>query len=161
MSLAFCVQGEIMEFEYPEVIPIVHDEYHTQHIGKTADGIQFIMAAPFVPATDTTKGCEFLALYLFNRQGKLIEAQIENLGPRSELDETDAKEKYESMLKALGEVEFCDVNISPFSVNKYDVEFGLLKTDSEFVEDEEDISLEFHPGNYMSFYPPWDGDYDT
>jgi len=32
----------------------------------------------------------------------------------------------------------------------YGVEFGLLPTDPEFVEDEEDISLEFHPGNYMA-----------
>jgi len=80
-----------MEFEYPEVIPISHDEYHTQHIGHTYDGRQFIMAAPFVPATDKEEGCEFIALYIFDNVGKLIENNILNLGPRSVLNENDAK----------------------------------------------------------------------
>ena len=150
-----------MEFEYPDVIPIVHDEYHTQHIGKTSDGKQFILAAPFVPKTDDKPGCEFIALYLFDSKGNLIKSKIENLGPRSDLDETDAKEKYDRLLNSLGQISFCDIEISPFSIEKYGVKFGLLPTDPEFVEDDEDISIEFHPGNYMAFYPPWDGEYDT
>ena len=150
-----------MEFKYPEVIPIMHDEYHAQHIGKTPEGKQFILAAPFVPATDNEVGCEFIALYLFDANGKLIEDKIENLGPRSNLDQDEAQKTYDSMLHSLGEVNFCDINISPFSIERYGVEFGLLQTDPEFVEDEDDLSLEFHPGNYMAFYPPWEGDYDT
>jgi hypothetical protein len=150
-----------MEFEYPDVIPIVHDDYHTQYIGRMSDGRQFILAAPFVPASDSGKGCEYIALYVFDESGKLAENEIINLGSRSDLDESEAKEKYDSLLTSLGNVKFCDIQISPFSIEKYGVEFGLIPTDPELVEDEEDMSLEFQPGNYMAFYPPWDGDYDT
>ena len=150
-----------MELNYPEVIPIIHDEYHTQHIGKTADGKQFILATPFVPAMGNELGCEFIVLYLFDANGKLVGEQIENLGPRSELNQEEAQKKYDSMLHSLGEVNFCDIQISPFRIEKYGVVFGLLPTDPEFAEDEDDLSLEFHPGNYMAFYPPWDGEYDT
>jgi hypothetical protein len=30
-----------------------------------------------------------------------------------------------------------------------------------FEEDGDEWCVEFHPGNFMAFYPPWDGDYDT
>ncbi len=147
--------------EYPDVISIIHDDYHTEHIGRTGNGRQFILTEPFVPETNNDKGSDFIALYIFDEKGKLIEYTIEKLGPRNEVDEGKANDIYNALLDSLDEVSFCDVEISPFRIEKYGVEFGLLPTDPIFVDDEQYISLEFHPGNYMAFYPPWDGEYDT
>lgn len=149
-----------MELEYPKSILICHDDYHAKHIGKTIDGNQFFLTTPFVAATES-EGCEFIALYIFDSDGSLISSQIEDLGPRSALSEDIASEKYNSILNGLGEVSYQDINISPFQVEKFGVQFGLIPTDPEFVEEEGDMALEMHPGNVMAFYPPWEGDYDT
>ena len=150
-----------MKYKYPETILILHDDYHAEHIGITKDQKQFFLTTPFVPTTGDEVGCEFIALYYFDMKGKLLEAKIENLGPRKNLDENKAKAIYQNYLDELAGANFCDINISAFKIVKYDTEFGLIPIDDEFVEDENDISLEIQPGNYMAFYPPWDGEYDT
>jgi len=45
----------------PDFIVIEHDEYHTQNVGTTADGRQFFLTQPFVPAIKSP-GRQFLAL---------------------------------------------------------------------------------------------------
>lgn len=149
-----------MELKYPKSIPICHDDYHAQYIGRTSDGYQFFLTTPFVPASED-EGCEFIALYKFDLSGALVSAQIENLGPRKTLDEEKASSKFQSALSSLGDFEYGDISIQPFEVEEFGVKFGLIPIDPEFVEDEEEMSLEIQPGNYMAFYPPWDGDYDT
>ena len=37
--------------------------------------------------------------------------------------------------------------------------FGLIPRSPE--GDDEGWWVEMHPGNYMAFHEPWDGDYDT
>jgi hypothetical protein len=39
------------------------------------------------------------------------------------------------------------------------VNFGLVTQAPEDEDEEWNVIAE--PGNYMAFYPPWDGDYDT
>ena len=34
----------------PDTFPIIHDDYHARHIGTLADGRQFFLTTPFVPA---------------------------------------------------------------------------------------------------------------
>ena len=143
-----------------EAIPITHDDYHAKHIGETGER-QFFLTTPFVPARSDADGCEFIALYLFDAFGKFIEAKIENLGPRKDLDRDSARAKYDEFLASIDEPYFCDINIEPFSVKRSGIEFGLIPLDAEFVEEDEDTPLEVQPGNYMAFYPPWNGDYDT
>ncbi len=67
----------------PEIIAINHDDYHAEYVGRTADGRQFILTSPFEPAISGRKGGEFVALYLFDPKGKLLEAKIEDFGPRN------------------------------------------------------------------------------
>jgi hypothetical protein len=144
----------------PDMIAIEHDDYHARHVGWTADGRQFILTTPFEPARDGEPGGEFIALYIFNTDGKLLESRIDELGPRATMDEARARELYETRLKELGEVRFFRVQVAPFAVKRFGTEFGLILREPE---DAQDIwAVEMQPGNYMAFFEPWDsGDYDT
>jgi hypothetical protein len=71
----------------PDIIAINNDDYHAKHVGRTGDGRQFILTTPFEPAIGGRKGGEFVVLYLFDAKGKLLEARIEDFGPRATLDD--------------------------------------------------------------------------
>lgn len=64
----------------PARIPIAHDDHHASHIGRLADGRQFLVTTPFVPALDSDPGREFIAVYLFDAVGALLEARIDDVG---------------------------------------------------------------------------------
>ena len=91
----------------PNIVAIEHDDHHAKHIGRLADGRQFFLTTPFVPALGNNPGREFVALFLFDKSGHLVEAQIEDLGTRVELNQDKAAAIYEKKLEQLGEVEFC------------------------------------------------------
>lgn len=143
----------------PETFPINHDDYHANHIGWTADGRQFFLTAPFVAATDEEAGSEYLALFTFDANGTLLDSIIDNLGARSTLDMAACSKLYQQRLASLGDVKFCDIRIAPFKVERFGIEFGLIPYESEY--EEEELTIEMQPGNYMAFYAPWDGNYDT
>ncbi len=137
----------------PKKVAIDHDDYHAEHIGKTKDGRQFFLTTPFVPNSN-----EFVALYLFDKNGKFLEAHIDDFGPRKSMDEKQRDKVYEKRLEELGEVTFERIEISPFSVEKFGVTFGLIPD----IDEEDEVSMIFEPGNVMAFYEPWDsGEYDT
>ncbi len=66
----------------PEKISILHDDYHARHIGRTSDGRQFFLTSAFEPAMGESPGREFVALFLFDNDGTLIEDRIDELGTR-------------------------------------------------------------------------------
>ena len=139
----------------PELIAIDHDDYHAQHIGTTEDGLQFFLTNPFESGV-----CEYIALFKFDSKGNLVDSDIEALGARGAFSENEAKEKYFSKLKSLGEVKFQRIEVKPFSVKYNGIDIGLIAREPE---EEDDIwAVELLPGNYMAFFEPWDsGDYDT
>src|SRR4051794_25941592 len=110
----------------PRLIAINHDDHHARHVGRTADGRQFFLTTPFVPAADGHPGREFLALYLFDKGGALLEARIEDLGTRAELAEDAAGARRDAMLAALGEVRLRKIKAAPFRVERFGVTFGLI-----------------------------------
>ena len=65
----------------PDIIAINNDDYHAKYVGRTADGRQFILTAPFEPAIAGRVDSEFVALYLFDAKGTLLYAKIEDFGP--------------------------------------------------------------------------------
>src|SRR5262249_12466767 len=67
----------------PKLIAIDHDEYHASHVGRTANGTQFFLTTPFVPAIEGSAGREFVAVYLFDARGRFHEARIDDLGTRA------------------------------------------------------------------------------
>ena len=149
-----------MKLTPPEVIAINHDDYHAQHVGFTKDGFQFFLTTPFEPEIDGGDGGEYIALFKFDKKGNLVSHNIESFGPRNTVDYDMVSKTYDSILESLGEIEFCRIEVKPFSVTFNNVQFGLVVREPE---DEEDIyAVELLPGNYMAFFEPWDsGEYDT
>lgn len=147
-----------MAIKPPKLVAIDHDNYHARDIGRTSTGQQFFLTNPFEPAIDGSAGCEFVALYLFDKRGKLIEAKIDKLGPRASLNK-DAADKLYLQLNELGAVSFERINIAPFAVERFGTTFGLVLDE---LDDGDGWVVEVQPGNYMAFHEPWDsGEYDT
>jgi hypothetical protein len=144
----------------PDLIAIEHDEYHAKHIGHLQDGRQFFLTTPFIPAIGGNPGKEFVALFLFDRHGQFVEARIDDLGTRADLDKQRARSIYEQRLAELGEAKFCRIEVQPFGIERFETTFGLVPRPPE---EEGDVwAVEMQPGNYMAFFKPWDsGDYDT
>jgi hypothetical protein len=149
-----------MEHGPPEGIAINNDDYHARYVGRLPDGRQFILTTPFEPAIAGRKGSEFVALYLFDATGKLIEAKIEDFGPRASLDDRKRRETHDRWLRELGEVTFDRIEVAPFAIHCFGTTFGLVRREPE--EEGDPWAVEMQPGNYMAFFEPWDsGDYDT
>ena len=150
------------ENDVPERIPISHDDYHAKHIGKTPDGRQFFLTTPFCMG-----GPDFVALYLFNDDGDLLDARIDRLGSRTNpslrgnMKQHDAGDEQllARRLAELGDVSFESIEVKPFAIERYGITFGLIAQEPE--AEDEPWSVIAGPGNYMAFFPPWAGDYDT
>lgn len=149
-----------MPGEPPKLIAINHDDYHAEHVGRTANGRQFFLTALFEPAIGGVAGCEYLALFLFDLAGKLVDSKIESFGPRAQMDNDKRTQTRDRWLAELGDVSFERIEIAPFSVERFGTSFGLIPREPEDEEDE--WAVELLPGNCMAFFEPWDsGDYDT
>ena len=144
----------------PTLIAIDHDDYHASHVGRLSDGRQFFVTSPFVPAIGGSAGREFVAVYLFDKRGQFLEARIDDMGTRAELDEPRARAMFERRLAELGPVEYDRIEVQPFEVERFGTTFGLVPRPPE--ENDDDWWVELLPGNYMAFHEPWDsGEYDT
>ena len=144
----------------PTLISINHDEYHASHIGRLPDGRQFFVTSPFVPAIGGCIGRDFIAVYLFDLRGYLLEARIDDLGSRAELDPKHAQAIFSHRVAELGPVEYGRIEVQPFELERFGTKFGLIARPPEV--EGEGWWVELHPGNYMAFHEPWDsGDYDT
>jgi hypothetical protein len=62
-------------------------------------------------------------------------------------------------LAELGDVSFESIEIKPFAIERHGVTFGLIPQEPE--EPDEPWCVIVEPGNYMAFFSPWEGDYDT
>jgi hypothetical protein len=144
----------------PDIIAINHDDYHAEYVGRTANGWQFILTTPFEPASSGRKGSEYVALYLFDTNGKLAEARIEDCGPRAALDHEKRREVRDRWLQELGQVTYDRIEVAPFAIERFGTTFGLVLREPEVEGDP--WAVEMQPGNYMAFFEPWDsGEYDT
>jgi hypothetical protein len=144
----------------PKTIAINPDDYYAEHVGRTADGRQFLLTTPFEPTIGGRAGREFVATYLFDTTGKLVEARIDDFGPRALVDGETRRQIYEQRLRELGDITFERIEIAPFTVERFGTTFGLIPRPPE--HDVGGWWVEIQPGNYMAFHEPWDsGEYDT
>src|SRR4051812_8991091 len=125
MSVRYSAGDACMADDAPEIVAIDHDDYAAKYVGRTEDGRQFILTTPFEAAINGQPGVEFLALYLFDEAGKLLDAKIEDLGPRATMDEDRRAQLRDEWLRQLGEVTFDRVEVAPFFVKRFGTEFGL------------------------------------
>ena len=78
------------------------------------------------------------------------------------VDEEKRNPVYEARLRELGKVRFRRIEVAPFSVKRFRTRFGLIPQPPDPQEEGDEWAVEFHPGNVMAFYKPWDsGDYDA
>jgi hypothetical protein len=76
------------------------------------------------------------------------------------MDESLRVRLRDKRLKDLGEISYGRIEIAPFSVHRFGIEFGLIVRAPE--DDEDLLTVTMEPGNYMAFFEPWDsGEYDT
>ena len=161
------------ETSKPEKFKIAHDDCHAKYIGLTAEGRQFFLSNLFEPAYEENPGKEFVALFLFDSDGSLVEDRIDDFGTRAEMglspvlpgnkiESNVIEDTLQKRLAEMGDVQFCDIEIKPFEIERFGQAFGFIPQAPEDPNDEDDHwCIELHPGNFMAFYPPWDGDYDT
>jgi hypothetical protein len=97
---------------------------------------------------------------LFSSDGDFLKAKVDNFGPRNNVDSEKIRQCYDQHLKELGTVEYCRIEVKPFSVERFGSKIGLIVREPE--EEGDDWAVELMPGNYMAFFEPWDsGEYDT
>jgi hypothetical protein len=144
----------------PDLVAINHDEYYAKHVGHTADGRQFFLTNPFVPAAGGSPGGKFIALYLFNVGGRLLEAMIDAFGARAAMNEEERRRVYQQRRQDLCELSFDRIEVAPFAVERFGTTFRLVPREPEHEDDP--WVVEVQPGNHMAFFEPWEsGDYDT
>jgi len=149
-----------MANEPPSLLAIDHDDHCANRVGRTKDGMQVFVTNPFIPALDDEPGREFLAIYLFDHEGKLNEARIDDLGTRAELDREAARKLVELRMAELGPIDYGRIEVQPFALERFGTTFGLVPRAPE--DEDEGWWVELQPGNYMAFHEPWDsGEYDT
>lgn len=149
-----------MRAQPPVLIAIDHDDYYASRVGRTKDGLQVFVTTPFVPALGDESGREFLAVYIFDPNGKLVEAKIDDLGPRSALDRNQARQLLEQRMSELGPLDYGRIVVQPFAIEQSGTTFGLVPRAPE--EEDDGWWVELQPGNYMAFHEPWgSGEYDT
>lgn len=149
----------------PRLVRINHDDYKAKYVGKLKDGSQFFLTFPFVPRLEGSKGGDYIALYQFDEFGALVKADIFDEKQEGLTTETAVEAFTQRLLQSLGPHKFQDIAVTPFSVTAFGIQFGLIFDPGDEEEDDDDdepsIWVTVEPGNYMAFYPPWDGDYDT
>lgn len=144
----------------PELIAIDHDDYCASRVGHMANGNQFFVTSPFEPAVNGGAGREYLATYIFDATGRLIDSKIDDLGPRDPFDEDRARALRQRRMAELGEVVLGRIEIAPFSVEHNGCVFGFVVREPDSEGDS--VVVEVQPGNYMAFFSPWNsGVYDT
>jgi hypothetical protein len=146
----------------PKTVALNHDNYHAEDVGRLADGRQFFLTTPFVPADEvgTPTGREFIALYVFDKTGRLVSATIDDLGPRATMDEPARLTRRDALLASLGPFKRQRIKVAPFRIEMFGVEFGFISRPPE--EPGESWAVIVEPGDFMCFWPPWtSGEYDT
>ena len=152
--------GPAAEDGRPALIAIEHDDYRAEYVGHLADGRQFFLTTPFIPALGSHPGEEFVALYLFDQDGQLTDSKIDSFGPRQTMDAKARRDLRDRRLRELGPLVFDRIEIAPFAIDRSGVSFGLIVREPE--DDDDPWAVTVEPGDFMAFFAPWDsGDYDT
>src|SRR5437879_483726 len=109
----------------PDLIALDHDDYHAKYVGRTADGRQFFITT-HVDTRCAVHGHAFVAVYLFNAAGKLLEAKIDDMGPYASLDAVAWEGRIEERLRELQWTMPHRISMAPFEVERFGLKFGLI-----------------------------------
>ena|SRR5947209_4564147 len=141
----------------PDQIALDPDDFHAEYVGHTADGRQFFITTHVDPKC-AIHGHAFVAVYLFDATGKLLEAKIDDMGELGTLDAAAWGRRVDQRFDELGPTMRRRITMAPFEVHRFGLTFGLIPKNS----DGNNWMAEMQPGHDMAFFEPWDsGVYDT
>lgn len=138
------------------------ENHHTHHIGRGSDGTQFMAFIVGVPMKQTNRIHHklkwYAILHRFDPEGRHLGTETTFLGTKEFAHELNGAEtRLKRMIRTLGTVKYCDVEVAPFSVRIDGHTFGLVDASTP-AEGYERIDL---LPNGLAFFPPWDGTYET
>ncbi|MEE9388724.1 MAG: hypothetical protein V3U96_08935 [Paracoccaceae bacterium] len=141
--------------------PLVPDDFHLQHVGKTVQGNGYWICNQLAPEDGSTR--DFLAAYVFDKTGNLISSEVLDQGLRSSQSEQTTEELIRKLMKKIDAKEIAEILVKPFSVSFYGHIFGLVIREMEEGGDaEQDMLIDAMPGHTLMFYGPWSlCNYDT
>lgn len=157
----------------PKLLTIPHDTTYAKFVGKTTDSRQFFLTTPFIitwegkqvgrRSSAVAKRRDFLALYLFDKQGQLVESRITDLGLRGRGTKRHAQAIKDRLLQDLEPFTFGPIRVRPFVVTQpsyRDHPFGLIEGAPEDECDQQEVGRDewvvcASPTGYMEFRQPW------
>jgi len=132
-------------YPVPERVPIAYEpEFRTTLIGSYDDGL---FLAGF---------CRVTYLHLFDSDGRHLTSDIALAEQAPGADADDLMEYLETVVAKLPGVKLESIAIRPFRFEHEGTTWGLV----DETEDRSSPHAELRP-DFLGFYPPWDGTYDT
>ncbi|WP_139212392.1 hypothetical protein [Jannaschia pohangensis] len=141
--------------------PLVPDDYHLKHVGKTAKGNGYWIDVQLAREKGGTR--DFVAAYVFDREGDLIHSEVVDRGLRKEEPDQPLEEIIGKLKKKIDAKNVTEIIVKPFSVSFYGHTFGLVVREAEDGEGtSEETLIDAMPGYTLMFYGPWSlCNYDT
>jgi hypothetical protein len=137
------------------MFPLVPDDYHLQNVGRTRQGNGFWITQQLVAEKNDTR--DFIAAYIFDKEGILISADVIDLGRRSRPEYLNSEEVIRRMKCKIDASENGQIWVRPFSVTFHGLSFGLImrKPDDESDKQFKPV-IDAMPGHTLMFHEPWD-----
>jgi hypothetical protein len=134
--------------------PLVPDDYHLQHVGKTAQGNGYWIALQLATEDGDTR--DFVAAYVFDKMGDLISCEVVDQGKRPHSAEHTTNEIIQKLKRKVDAKETTKILVKPFSTSFHGHTFGLIIREQEEGDDPSDETLvDAMPGSTLMFYGPW------
>jgi len=148
----------------PERFTIVPDDYHVPYAGTAEDGRKFFLSQElFSFGTVHHPGSAYVGLFLWKADGTFDEIQVDKVArpaglPPGQAAPAGADDLVKARLAELGDYVLEPIEVEPFTDKVDGVTFGWKVNRTG----DGSYSLNIEPGDFIAYYPPWDGlDYDT
>lgn len=134
--------------------PLVPDDHHLTHVGKTAQGNGYWIAGQLAVEGDDVR--YFIAAYVFDKLGNLIFCEVVDQGKGGDFSQESTRENIQMLERKIDAKGAAAILVKPFSTSFYGHTFGLIIRDHDEGEDpHEDVLIDAMPGHTLMFYGPW------
>lgn len=134
--------------------PLVPDDHHLLHVGKTTQGNGYWITPQLVTEADGTR--DFIAAYLFDTRGNNIFCKVVDLGIRNSPESNSPASAIRDLRRNIDAEETCEIWVKPFATSFYGHTFGLIVRDTEEDDcDPDEVVVDAMPGMTLMFHSPW------
>ena len=139
---------------------LIPDRYHLADVGPLENGNNYWIDVQLNSEGRDTR--DFVATYVFDTVGELIQHKITDLGLCSDPNALPANAMVKQERERIGAKERRGIWGRPFAIQTFGLVFGLVVRDPQQGEIEGYQAVDAMPGWTLMFYPPWeDGLYNT